>query len=50
MMPSSAIIHSLVTYSPASESLALEFLSQVQKIWGVYGSGISPHLKAEGAQ
>jgi len=40
------LIHSIVDYSPASESVAVEFLSELQKIPDIYDSGMSPHLKA----
>jgi hypothetical protein len=34
------LIHSIVEYSPASESVALEFLFQLQNIWGIYDLGM----------
>jgi len=36
------LIHSIVEYSPASGSVALEFLFEFQKIRGIYDLGMSP--------
>jgi hypothetical protein len=36
------LIHSIVKYSPASESVAMEFLFEVQKISGINDSGMFP--------
>ena len=41
------LIHSIVEHSPASESVALQFLSQFQKIWSIYHLGTS--LSSESA-
>jgi hypothetical protein len=36
------LIHSIVTFSPASESVAIEFLHEFQKVWGIEYLGKVP--------